>query len=87
METLSARDRELVSLGAALAAHCIPCVKLHVAKARGVGMPDHQIREVIELAEQVRQVPAKAVLEAAHEALAHPEGTAPASGTPQQCCG
>jgi AhpD family alkylhydroperoxidase len=86
METLSARDHELVALGAALAAHCIPCVKLHVAKARLVGMPDHQIREVIELAEQVRQVPAKAVLEAANEALAHPAGPAPASGT-QQCCG
>jgi AhpD family alkylhydroperoxidase len=87
METLSARDREFVALGAALAAHCIPCVKLHVAKARLVGIPDHQIREVIELAEEVRQVPAKAVLEAANEALAHHAGTVPASGTPQKCCG
>lgn len=69
MHQLNPRDRELVALGAALASNCIPCIDHHIPLARKLGLTDFQIREAIELADQVRQVPAKNVLEAAKQAI------------------
>lgn len=65
MNQLSPRDRELVALGAAMGSNCIPCVEYHIALARRLGLTDFQIREAIELADKVRQVPARNVLAAA----------------------
>jgi AhpD family alkylhydroperoxidase len=65
MSQLNLRDRELVSLGAALAANCIPCVEFHVPKAREAGISDAELSEVLALANKVRQVPARNVLEVA----------------------
>ena len=65
MSQLNLRDRELVSLGAALAANCIPCVEFHVPKAREAGISDAELGEVLALANKVRQVPARKVLEVA----------------------
>lgn len=65
METLNPRERELVALGASLASNCIPCVTYHSAKASKLGLSPAQIAEAIELADKVRQVPARAVLDAA----------------------
>jgi AhpD family alkylhydroperoxidase len=65
MSQLNLRDRELVSLGAALAANCIPCVEFHVPKAREAGISDAELREVLALANKVRQVSARKVLEVA----------------------
>jgi AhpD family alkylhydroperoxidase len=65
MKALTATERELVAIGASLASNCIPCVAYHVAKARKLGLSEAQIAEAVELADKVRQVPAKAVIEAA----------------------
>jgi len=65
MTKLSSRERELVALGAALASNCIPCIEYHVPAARKAGLSDGQIEEAVRVAERVRQVPAKAVLESA----------------------
>ena len=65
MSQLSLRDRELVALGAALAANCIPCVEFHIPKAREAGISDAELNEVLMLADKVRQVPAKKGLEVA----------------------
>jgi AhpD family alkylhydroperoxidase len=65
MRQLTLRDRELVALGAALAANCIPCVEFHIPKAREAGISDAELSEVLALADKVRQVPAKKVLEVA----------------------
>ena len=65
MSELSFRDRELVALGAALAANCIPCVEFHMPKAREAGISEAELQEVFTLADKVRQVPAKKVLEVA----------------------
>jgi len=62
---LSHRDRELVSLGAAIASNCIPCIEYHVPEARQAGLGDDQIREAVELAAKVRRVPAGQVLQTA----------------------
>ena len=65
MSQLTLRDRELVALGAAIAANCIPCVEFHIPKAREAGISDSELKEVLALADKVRQVPAKKVLEKA----------------------
>ncbi len=69
MTTLTHRDRELVALGAALAANCIPCIEYHVPEARKAGLSDVEISEAIELAEKIKNVPAGKVLEAANAQL------------------
>ena len=63
--SLSARDRELVALGAAMASNCVPCIEYHIPKAREAGLSDSEILEAIRLSDRVRQVPAHKVLEVA----------------------
>jgi len=63
MSVLSSRDKELVALGAALGSNCVPCVEYHIPEARKAGLNDEQIVEAMHLADRVRQVPAKKVLE------------------------
>lgn len=65
MSHLAARDRELVSLGAALASNCVPCIEHHIPQARSAGLKEEEISEAIEIADRVRQHPAYKVLEVA----------------------
>ena len=67
MEQLTHRERELIALGAAMGSNCIPCIEHHIPEARKSGLCDGQIKEAIELADKVRQVPARNVLKAALE--------------------
>lgn len=85
MNQLNPRERELVALGAALSSNCIPCIDHHIPLARQLGLTDFQIREAIELADQVRQVPAKNVLAAATQALDGPAEKREALPAPAQC--
>lgn len=41
------KTTELIAIGAAVAAHCQPCLAYHVAKARKLRIPARQIREAI----------------------------------------
>jgi AhpD family alkylhydroperoxidase len=70
MDTLTTKERELVALGAALGSNCVPRIEYHVPEARKAGLSDQQISEAIELADTVRQVPARKVLETAVGLLA-----------------
>ena len=65
MSELNNRERSLVSLGAALAANCVPCIEFHIPEAKNAGLSDPEIREAIEIADKVRRVPAKMVMETA----------------------
>jgi 4-carboxymuconolactone decarboxylase len=65
MSELSVRDQELVALGAAIASNCIPCIEYHIPAARRVGLSASQIREALHVAEKVRRVPARAVMQTA----------------------
>jgi len=97
MKNLSASERELVALGAAIGSNCVPCVEHHVPEARKAGLNDSQIREAIELAERTRQVPAAKVLGTAlgllGEAASAPaekscaEVMQPAAPGRGRCCG
>jgi AhpD family alkylhydroperoxidase len=83
MNQLTARERELVALGAALGSNCVPCIEYHIPEARKAGLSDPQIAEVIQLADRVRQVPARKVLDAASKMLSE---TQPREPSPNQAC-
>lgn len=67
---LSLKERELTAVGAAIASNCVPCIEYHIPQARKAGLSDAEIREAVELADQVRQVPADKVLQTAFALLA-----------------
>lgn len=69
MSSLNNRDRELVALGASLASNCVPCIQFHVREGRKVGISDEEIEEALRVADKVRQVPARLVLETARAIL------------------
>ena len=98
MNELTSRERELVALGAAMGSNCVPCIEYHIPEARKAGLADAQIFEAIRLADKVRQVPARKVLNTAQGMLAGTsagdgdgergrEAAAPAASADARCCG
>ena len=69
MSDLTPRERELVALGAAMGSNCVPCVEYHIPEARKAGLTESEIHEAIRLADKVRQVPARKVLQASLKLL------------------
>lgn len=69
MSDLNPRERELVALGAAMGSNCVPCVEYHIPEARTAGLTDSEIHEAIRLADKVRHVPARKVLQTALKLL------------------
>jgi 4-carboxymuconolactone decarboxylase len=65
MSELNNRERSLVALGAALASNCVPCIEYHIPGAKKAGLSDTQINEALQIADKVRQVPARTILETA----------------------
>ena len=79
MSELSTREQELVALGAAIASNCVPCVEYHVPEARKAGVSDLQMREAVRIADKVRRVPARKVVQTALARLEEtPKGPAEA---------
>lgn len=48
------RTKELAAIAAAIAGKCQPCFAYHFKQAQGLGIPDEQIQEVIQLAKDIR---------------------------------
>ncbi len=69
MSCLSKRDKELVAIGAAVGSNCVPCVVFHLKEAKDCGITDAELTEVIELADKLKKVPSKLVLNAANEEI------------------
>jgi 4-carboxymuconolactone decarboxylase len=65
MSKLNDREQELVALGASIASNCVPCIEHHIPEARKAGLSDIQIKEAIQIADRVRRVPARKVLQTA----------------------
>ena len=85
MSELNNREQSLVALGAALASNCVPCVEYHIPGAKKTGLTDIEIFEAVRIADKVRQVPARAVLETALAKIdTSPDGSA---GTAASGCG
>lgn len=73
----SAQVAELVAIGAAVASHCAPCLKFHVAEARKLGVSAADMRRAVDLAQKVKEAPARAMLDLAQRLL-EPANVAPA---------
>lgn len=87
MDAILPKDREeLVAIGAAVAANCEPCLKYHVRKAREVGLTDDQLQAAVAVARQVKETPARLILEAADRLLA-PDDRAGHESVKVGCCG
>ena len=84
MSLLTPRERELVSIGAAMGSNCVACIEHHIPASRTAGLTDAQISEAIKLADNVRQIPARRMLDAALDLL--PESR-PAAQAHKPCCG
>ena len=69
MNDLDRSERELVALGAAMGSNCVPCIEYHIPEAKKAGLTDLQVSAAIRLADKVRQVPARKVLDAASRML------------------
>lgn len=80
----TAQVAELVAIGAAIAANCEPCFKYHYDQARKLGVSDLDMRYAVDLAQKVKDTPARAMLEMAERYLGPvtPESKAAASS----CC-
>jgi len=49
------KTKELIAIGASVTAHCQPCVRFHVSKAKELGLSAELIREAIEIGQMVEQ--------------------------------
>ena len=88
MSTLTHREQSLVALGAAIASNCVPCVEYHVPVAKKIGLSETQINEAVRIADKVRRVPARAVLEAALARIeSSADGSADTAGPGCECAG
>jgi 4-carboxymuconolactone decarboxylase len=83
MNDLNHQESELVAIGAAMGSNCIPCIEFHIPEARKAGLTDSQISAAIRLADKVRQVPARKVLNAAQRMLPETSPGDPAASNPE----
>jgi AhpD family alkylhydroperoxidase len=75
---------ELVAIGAAIAANCDPCFKYHFQQARKLGISHEDMMLAVKTAQSVKETPAKAMLQLAHQYL---EGDPIGLPIVQSCCG
>ncbi|MDD2710564.1 MAG: arsenite methyltransferase [Verrucomicrobiae bacterium] len=87
---------ELIAIGAGIAANCEPCFKYHYGQARKLGVSAEDMKQAVELAQTVKQAPARAVLELAqrflHGDFSPTDESKCCPGTPKvkktgNCCG
>lgn len=73
------KTQELIAIGAAVAAHCQPCVTYHVDKAKSLGLTEAEIQEAVAVGE--------AVLRGADAAIRkHVRATVSGEIPPSSCC-
>jgi AhpD family alkylhydroperoxidase len=66
---LDEKTRELVALGAAMAGNCFPCLRYHYKKCRELGIAVNDMRDALEMAKTVKEVPIKNIYELANSLL------------------
>jgi AhpD family alkylhydroperoxidase len=49
------KTQELIAIGAAVTANCVPCFKFHFAKAREELASDDEVREAVRVGRTVRR--------------------------------
>ncbi len=82
-DVLAPAVRELVAIGAAIAANCEPCFRFHFAEARKLGVTSEEMAEAVAVAQAVKDAPAQTMLTLADKYLTRQPSAAdpaPASG-------
>lgn len=64
---LDIKTKELIAVGAAVAGNCIPCLQWHYNKCRELGVPVEDVKEAIEMAKMVKEVPINKINELAEK--------------------
>ena len=77
---------ELVAIGAAIASNCEPCFKHHYDKARKLGVSPDDMWAAVTLAQNVKDTPAKAMLDLAERYLRGGASPAKAAATKSGGC-
>jgi AhpD family alkylhydroperoxidase len=75
------RVEELIAIGAAITAHCQPCLTYHVASARSQGLGEADIRAAVEIGQRVEKGALAAMRRFAESVV---DGPAPQASA---CCG
>lgn len=75
--------RELIALGAAIAASCEPCFEFHYDKARKLGVPVEAMREAVRIGDAVKSASMKNIVALADRIL----GTEEPKAATGSCCG
>lgn len=84
---------ELVAIGAAVASNCEPCFKFHYDKARKLGVSREDMLRAVTVAQNVKDAPARSVLELAQRHLSRDAELEAALAGPLEkvsassCCG
>lgn len=82
---------ELVAIGAAIASNCEPCFKYHYDVARTLGVSADDMRRAVDLAQKVKDTPARAMHELAERYLSptvsKDTDSETASSRSGACCG
>ena len=75
---------ELVAIAAAIAANCEPCFKYHYDQAHKLGVSNLDMRYAVDLAQKVKDTPARAMLNLAERYLG--PATSSTSAKANSCC-
>ncbi len=78
--------RELVAIGAAIAANCEPCFRFHFAEARKLGVTHEEMAEAVAVAQAVKDAPAQTMLALADKYLKRQPSAAEPAPTPDCGC-
>jgi len=65
--SLDVKIKELIAVGAAVAGNCMPCLQWHYNKCIELGIPNEDIKEAIETAKMIKEVPIKKINELAEK--------------------
>ncbi len=68
-EVLEERTRELVALGASVAANCLPCFKYHFRKLNELEVTASEMEEAVNIARKVKENPPRHMEELADKLL------------------
>lgn len=75
---------ELVAIGAAIAANCEPCFRYHFQQAKKLGVSRADMMRAVRTAQNVKETPAKAMLQLASRYLESDQAGLPVV---RSCCG
>ncbi|MFN2341429.1 MAG: carboxymuconolactone decarboxylase family protein [Halanaerobium sp.] len=57
VDVLDKKTKELVAIGASVAANCLPCFKYHYKELKKLDVLDEEIKAAVKMAETVKKQP------------------------------